>query len=446
MKISDVEEEFINSPEEEKINRPENLSAADASDIKIITDPEELPELREMWDELAEATETTVFQTFIWNKTWWKYFGDKKPLFIITMYNNGMLTGILPCFIDTVELFGKKMYSCLRLLGSSVNQPDGEDLKGLKPYSDYMDMIVRPGFGEIFASTLIDILTDNFSRFNEIIFEEVSEESAIATYLLPRLDQRKIPYSSKKQSACPVAGLKNTWEEYLKTMSKRRRNHARKFIRNVSDPKVKLFELRRAETKKQVSEIFEKLVDLHQKHWNSIGHPGVFAEKRYHRFLKEATSQLFAEGCVWLNTIYSVENEEKIVAIDLLFVFKDRMYLLQRAYDSSSAVHTNSPGTVLLYNTIRQGIQQNYKYFDFLRGEDSYKYRTANSTVTNRRITISPRDMPTHIHQRIIKRLPLLKRKVRLETDKMKIVMGNEPFFKGVSEYIKFVQRRIQSR
>lgn len=446
MTTSNVKHHSLNPSEgkdELKLKKSGFSSVSEKIELKIISETEDFLQLQKQWDELASLSEATIFQTFIWNKTWWKHFGTNKKLCIITLYDEDSLAGIFPSFIDTIEYSGRKLYSSLRLLGTSVSQPKGEDLKGLKAYSDYMDIIVQPGYEKIFASRLADFFINNSLNIHEIVLEEVPAESAVCSFLLPRLEQKGISYTEKKQSVCPVAKLENSWEEYLKTMSKRRRNHVRKFIRKVYDPEIKIFDLERADTADQVSSAFEKLVTLHQNHWNSLGYPGVFAEKRYHNFLKEAISLLFEEGCTWINIISSTKKKQ-IAAIDLLFVYKDKLYLLQRAYDSASDVHEESPGTVLLYNTIQEGVEKNYKFFDFLRGEDKYKYRTANISMENKLIQITSVGLPLRIHHRIVKKLPAAKRKIRQESDKFRLVIRDKSFLVGIRDYIKFVYKRIQ--
>lgn len=448
MKLSDVEQESLNPSEHEEISlkKTANASETDSRRIELISDIDELMELKESWNKLSGISESTIFQTFTWNKTWWKCFGENKQLFIVVMYSGKELTGILPCFLDPINFLGRNIYTCLRFLGTSVNQPEGEDLKGLKAYSDYLDIIVYPGYEKIFAAEVVKFLLQTSYRFHEIIFEEVPEDSSIHACLLPLFDKKNIKYTSKKLSACPVSKLKETWEDYLKTMSKRRRNHARKYIRKVNDPKIKIFNLNRAKTEREIVNSFESLVYLHQKHWNSVGYPGVFAEKRYYHFLKETTIELFSEGCVWLNTISSAENGGKIEAIDLYFIYKNNIYLLQRAYDSSSRMHNDSPGTVLLYNSIREGIKQNYEYFDFLRGEDPYKYRTANLTMENKIITVTSFGFPFRFYHRFVKRIPSVKRKFWLEVEKMKLVTSGKSLLNGISDYSKFLQRRFKSK
>lgn len=449
MKLSDVEQESL-KPSEQKgisVKKAKPTSETEKSRIELISDTDEFLKLEESWNKLMVISDSTIFQSFTWNKTWWKYFGEKKELFVLTMYNgDDELVGILPCFVDNLTYFGRDIYTCLRLLGTSVSQPDGEDLKGLKAYSDYLDMIVHPGYEREFATEIVCFLMQASFRFHEIIFEEVQEDSSIYKHLLPLFDEKRILYTSKKLSACPVSKLEKTWEGYLKTMSKRRRNHTRKFIRKVNDPKIKIFDLSAAETKQELENRFETLVEIHQKHWNSYGYPGVFAEKRYHHFLKETTTELFSKGCVWLNSISSAENNKKVEAIDLHFIYKNKIYLLQRAYDSSSKMQNDSPGTVLLYNSIKEGIRQNYEYFDFLRGADRYKYRTANLTLENKIITVTSLGLPIRFYHKLIKHIPVMRRKIRQETDKMRLIVRGKKPWNGIRDYAKFVQKRLKSK
>lgn len=449
MTIFDVRQNLFNSAKKDdkkiKNRNSGNFSGAGSMEIKIVSEMKEFLELKDSWKEITENSDTTIFQTYIWNKTWWKYFGEGKTLFILTIYEDGKLVGIFPGFLDDIHFFGRRIYSCLRLLGTTVFQPQGEELKGLKIYSDYMDMIVRPGYGSKVGAALTAFFFNSEPEppFDEVVLEEIREDSHISKWLLPCMDNKNIRYSSEDQSACPVTPLEPTWEKYLATMSKRRRNHARKYIRYVEDPEIKTYNFERAETAEQVNSLFQKLTDLHQKHWNTLGQPGVFKEKRYFLFLKEAVQLFFEEGNLWLHGINSLEDNNKTVAVDLHLVHKKRICLLQRAYDSGPEIKAGSPGTVLLYNSLLHGIKHNYELFDFLRGEDSYKYRTANTTLQNKKYIIPLSD--TGLLPKAAKTYPGVKRKILLEAEKAKIVFRGKPIHMALKDYIQYTVNRFKS-
>ena len=101
--------------------------------------------------------------------------------------------------------------------------------------------------------------------------------------------QKKKPRNSwptKPSGICPVANLKNGFEEYLKQLSSNRRQQIRRLIREGDKLGVEL-QLATTET---LDEFYEQLITLHQERWIADGKPGVFASEpftRFHRRLLE---------------------------------------------------------------------------------------------------------------------------------------------------------------
>ncbi|MEX2573338.1 MAG: GNAT family N-acetyltransferase [Balneolaceae bacterium] len=411
--------------------------------LRVITGESEFSALKNEWEDLVDKSDTTVFQTYQWNHTWWKHFCHDKELHIITIYSDQLLIGIIPLFVDTIEILQHRIYSCLRLLGSTVSQPAGENLKGLKPYSDYLDVIVRPGYEETVIQPVLEHLVDKIPDYDETILDEVSENSLVISHLLPALKKENMPYYAEDSSVCPIVELDETWDAYLDSLSKRSRFHARKFIKRAYKPGYKVFDLVQAKDPDELLNSYNYLVELHQKRWNDSGQPGVFAEKRYYDFLKEIIVHFSARGWLQLQVAKAVEEEGSPVAVDLLFKFNRRLYLVQRAYDVHSESNTYGPGNVLLYDAIRKGIEEGFNVFDFLRGDEAFKFRTAEEVINNRRITISSLRYTSQIKNKSVKKFTAVRRRFTLETDKFKLMFDGKSFAGGLSTYLQFMYKRI---
>lgn len=417
-------------------------SSADLG-VRIISDVEEFLALKKQWNELAESSAASIFQTFEWSSTWWKYFGAGKELFIIILHDAQHLVGIVPFFQDTVHLGGWHFCTCLRLLGSTIMKVEGKDLKGLLPYSDYLDIIVRPGSEEMVCQALLEVLEQEQSSFQQIIFDEVPEQSVILSFLVPLLQQRKVDFEITDACACAGIALHSSWQEYLSDLSKSSRYKVRKFLKKAHHSKHKIFEIERVTHLKNMDEFFEILVALHQQRWHEVGYPGSFAERRFHAFIKEMVTLCIPKGWAQIYVLKSIPEHDKCVAVDLIFTFNNKYYLSQRAFDITSTLSDEGPGNVLLYQEVKDAIEKGCDKLDFMRGEESYKFRSANYCTQNKRLMIRQAGKLKTGAIRIARGCVKAKRQLVFERDSLRVTISERKFLGGLLYYLKHLWQRL---
>ena len=66
--------------------------------------------------------------------------------------------------------------------------------------------------------------------------------------------------------------------------------------------------------------------------------------------------------------------------------------MMQRGFDDASPYNQYGPGNVLLYTVIKEAIDEGLLVYDFLRGEENYKLRTANTFQQNKEIILRTRN------------------------------------------------------
>lgn len=421
-----------------------NLISKDLPYLQVIDDQEEFESLQDSWQELTETGDFTVFQTFDWNKAWWKFFGEGKKLHIISIKDkNNSLIALAPFFWDTLHLGKNRMYSCLRFLGSSVSQPKGPNLMGLHPYSDYLDLIIKPGYEELATALLVQYFEETKLDFSEIILDEIPEESNIWKHLLPMLRNKGYEYEIEKSSVCPVIELGGTWDEYQNSLSKKQRYNNNRALRMVDENSKKGFHIKEIASLEDLHRGFNLLVELHQKRWNQLGFPGAFAEKRMYDFLKEVVTSFYERGWVQIRTAESVKEKGNVIAVDLLFEFKRCTYLVHRALDQDSYYSKYGPGNVLLSVAIKSATEKKMEELDFLRGEEQFKFRTANNVVTNKKVTIQNPDKNGAMAD-IMKNYIAVKRRLAIEWAQIQLFVKGETLQPGLKGYVKFLTNRLK--
>jgi CelD/BcsL family acetyltransferase involved in cellulose biosynthesis len=94
-----------------------------------------------------------------------------------------------------------------------------------------------------------------------------------------------------------------------------------------------------------------------------------FMDERMEQFFRAATGALVAKG--WAR-LWFLEHGDEAVAAFICLEYADRVGLYNSGFDPARA--QLAPGIVLLAHVIRDAIERGVPTFDFLRGEEPYKY------------------------------------------------------------------------
>lgn len=422
--------------------------------VKIIKAEERFDALSSEWNDLAEESNAHIFQTFEWQRIWWKYFGentDLHQLHIILFRNRGQLVGIVPFFIDYYRFLGKILYRCLRLIGSKIMQDENEKTMGRLTYTDYLDLIIRPGFEEAVCEALYDYLNHS-NDYDDIIMEELPEYSPLLNRFLPLITETEKDYNTTvvDSSVCPVAELHDTWDQFLSEMSSNARYQIRRFVKRASnESEKKIFDISRIQSEDQIGPAYDRLVNFHQKRWNDRGRPGAFAEKRMYDFYKEITLSFYKKGWLQIEEVTIPEEDDQCIASDLMFRFNQTIYLIQRGFDDDSSYAEYSPGKSLLYTVIKNAFENGLKTYDFLRGDESYKFRAATNVIQNKNVIIQREQKPglrLFLFYHVIDRFIFLKRRFRFEWKIIRTYYRQRKLSSALTSYADDLWNRLTKR
>ena len=111
------------------------------------------------------------------------------------------------------------------------------------------------------------------------------------------------------------------------------------------------------------------------------------------RFFFEAAQVLQAQG--WLQLVF-VEIDGQKAATLLNFDYGDAILVYNSGYDPSQFRHL-SPGIVVTARSIEHAIAQGRSKFDFLRGDEIYKYRFGAQDTEVRRLLIAKPGVPLEV-------------------------------------------------
>lgn len=412
--------------------------------IEILSSESGFDAISEKWDALVEIADVHIFQTYEWQRTWWKFFGGNNDLHILLFWEYDRLVGIAPLFLDYFRILGMPVYRCLRMLGSRIIQPEEGSVPVELAFSDYLSVIAHPGYEKQVHVELGKYLQANYLLYDEVIFEEAPEKSLLLTTLLPKMEQTGWKPSVKEASACPQILFPESWDDLLSDLSSNARYQIRRDLRRVADDE--LFELQTARTGEEVKQAFDNLVEFHQRRWHNLRQPGIFADKRILGFFREVAMRFHQKG--WLS-FKSLAAEGKCIAVDLLFKFKGTLYMIQRGFDDASEYNKYGPGNILLYCVIKEAIEEGFTAYDFLRGEESYKLRTANHIPKNREVILQKRKRKQSVRPKLnelLRKYGHLKRKIHNERHVIGVHFEQQNSFSAFGAYLKEIYSRTAKK
>lgn len=321
--------------------------------------------LRTEWDALVErCPHATLYQTFDWNEAWWTAFRSRKRLRILEVRRGAKLEGIAPFYVSMH--LGTPLRR-LAFLGTGS--------------SDYMDLIAE----ETHVGEVWNAVTRHLTRrpgYDLADLQHLSPTAGLRAHFERRLaDGHDRKAHLTPQEPCPYLSLPSTWEELGQTFGKKMRSnigyYERLLSRTFADAETRLIEL--PELDQAMTDLFE----LHQKRWNARFLPGVLSGARIQTFHREAARRFQYLGNL---RMHITRVEGKTVAALYCYRFRDRYYYYLGGFVPDLAKY--SLGTVLTAHAIKQAISEGCTEFDFLRGDEEYKYRWTETARMNYRLLL----------------------------------------------------------
>jgi len=311
------------------------------------------------WNALVEQSiADTPFSRHEYLSEWWKTLGGgewnvgadghRPQLVLVSARENDQLIGIAPLFIAEYE--GKP---ALMLVGSIE-------------ISDYLDLIVRPEDHTRFVSGLFDFLiSSQAEEWSALDWYNLPDSSPTLAALKAESEKRGWTHHEEVYRPTPRIPLKVSFEEYLSHIDKKQRHEIRRKMRRAaeSEKNVRFHVLdATADIESEMNAFFELMVQDPNK------------EKFLHPEMREQMTatirNAFARGYLWL--AFLEVNGDKAAA-SLNFDYKNKLW----GYNSGvGKEHMElSPGWVLLANVIQWCCEHGRSEFDFMRGDEDYKYR-----------------------------------------------------------------------
>jgi CelD/BcsL family acetyltransferase involved in cellulose biosynthesis len=320
--------------------------------------------LKPEWNDLVHRSCCdALFLTWEWQSTWWKHLGEGDLVLLGFRGDDGHLVGIAPLFHTQSD----KGQSTLSLVGC-------------RDVSDYLDLIVERGQEDAVYNALLDYLENEASPWDVLDLCNIPQDSQTFGRLRDLAEGRGYQTLVEVEDVCPIIELPATWDEYLDTLDKKQRHEIRRKLRRAEGgTDVRFVIVGREHDLHAEMEIF---IDLHQK---STPEKDEFMDPQMQGFFYDVAQVLQAQG--WLQLAF-IEIDGRKAAALLNFDYDDAILVYNSGYDPAQFSHL-SPGILVTTRCIEHAIELGRGKFDFLRGDEVYKYRFGAQDTEVRRLVIA---------------------------------------------------------
>ncbi|MDY7032975.1 MAG: GNAT family N-acetyltransferase [Thermodesulfobacteriota bacterium] len=307
--------------------------------------------LEDCWNDLLEESSSNdIFLTWQWQSTWWTHFGKGKELGLLAVRSKeGDLLGLAPFFLESLS-------NCERV----VEFIGGTDI------TDYLDIIVQSGSEEDVCREIVDFLESIQDDWDSVDLHCLKETSIALNVLKPIIIERGYSVTVSQEDVCPKIILPSSWNDYLDLLSKKDRHELRRKIRRIEGKSQSVYN-KNIEDQDSLVSGMEQFFSLHR---DSNSQKKSFMHGNMEAFFQAIAHTLFAEN--WFKLSFLHRNGTSL-ASSLCFEYENKTYLYNSGYDPKNS--SLSPGIVHVAHLIREAIEAGRMEFDFLRGNEPYKYR-----------------------------------------------------------------------
>jgi CelD/BcsL family acetyltransferase involved in cellulose biosynthesis len=322
--------------------------------IEVVNTLDRFEHLADEWNTLLSQSAIHVpFLRHEYLLTWWRHMGGGEwkhgELYILIGRNSsGNLVGAAP-FFYTTNLSG---IQALMLIGSIE-------------ISDYLDVIATDEHMESFWETILKHITSTDAPDWRVLdFYNIIASSPTVNILEQLPGQYNWSFQKEVYQPSPMITLPNDWQTYLSSLNKRDRKNIDRRMRLADNYHVPVT-MYAVEDEDLLDDELDDFFDM------MVQDPAkkAFLSNQMREQMRATAHTALDAG--WLQLFFLQVGNRKVAA-QFNFDYNNRIW----AYNS--ALNFNalqlSPGLVLSAKSIQWAIENGREAFDFMRGDESYKY------------------------------------------------------------------------
>lgn len=317
--------------------------------VKRVETIEEFAGLREAWKELYESSGIrSTFLTWEWLFTWWKHFGTRKELYLLTAMDGDRLVGIAPLMRIEIYKRGFKV----RKLCSMANLDT--DVSGF----------IYPCGGMEILRQLCKFIIGIQGQWDILELSDVPRACLDPMIFKDYFHPKDFHFLCKPSVHYNIQ-INCDWENYQREISSHFKRNIRR-RKNMLKEDGKSYSITHLRDEEIQPEHMDTIFDIQ----SNSRYPCAYEtpqEKTFHKDLIAVTGKMGWPG------ISIIFLDEEPAAYEYGFIYHDRFEFWHSGFDARFEQYT--PGNILLLNMIENFCSQGIQELDMLRGDEGYKKR-----------------------------------------------------------------------
>ncbi|MFH1003358.1 MAG: GNAT family N-acetyltransferase [Chloroflexota bacterium] len=288
-----------------------------------------------------------IFVLPAWLRVWWQTFGAGARLYLGAVRQEAEIIGIIPLSVkaETAAIIGS---------------PD---------VCDYLDFVTVPGREDDFSNALLDELPRQ--GIKQLDLKALRPDSFVLTHLVPLARRRHYEVRQQPADVALEVALPPTWEAYLEQLTVKQRHELRRKLRRLEEAGG--VDYRTVTGSTAVTAVMDTFLELLA---SSRPEKADFMTPLMSAFFRAMAASLAAAG---LLTMGVLEIAGQTAAMVMAFDYQDSVYLYNSGY--APGYRALSPGLLSKALLIKDSIQRGRKLFDFMKGNETYKYHLGGHEV-----------------------------------------------------------------
>ena len=317
---------------------------------------DEFSHSRESWNRLLDASASeSFFLRWEWVYTFWESMDSEDAELQVWLCHQGSrLVGIAPLYTCSSSYL-KIPVRKLAFLGDRVA-------------GDYMDIIAEPGYEESCCRAVLHrIRHRSMAAYDVLELDCLCTDSVLYRHLHSASDADD-GFCLMHRFDCPRTVLAESFDSHMQGLSASTRyalgRKQRKLERTYERVVTGNFDLVGS------PDMLDELFNLHRKRWDSMaGRQSTFSTPYRELFNSRLLRRLKEDD----GFFSCMSVDDRPVSILYIFRYKNNAFFYQNGWDPAFAAY--GIGLLNIQQAIRHAIDTGCRTFDFLRGEEAYKYK-----------------------------------------------------------------------
>jgi CelD/BcsL family acetyltransferase involved in cellulose biosynthesis len=234
---------------------------------------------------------------------------------------------------------------------------------------DYLDFVIARGMERDFFNILLNDL--KAKGIKHLDLRSLRPDSTVLTDLVSTAQSRGYEVICQPEDVSLEVDLPSTWEEYLATLDKKQRHEVRRKLRRLWE--TGNIEHRCLQLSQEVEDYMGTFLKLFSLSRDEKAHFMTAQMESFFRSLAKAMAE------VGLLRFGVIELDAQPVAMTMGFDYDDSHYLYNSAYDPQ--FNYLSVGLLCKVLCLKESIEKGKKKWDFLKGDETYKYQLGGRQV-----------------------------------------------------------------